>query len=90
MHTSKFTKCLTSTVIFQYHLDRWCKLQIHTIDRLSDLGVGIHTDDKQDGLHRKLKMTHVDFSILNNHVTVAYLRFMKSTNFYVIKKKNFK
>ena len=43
MHTSKLTKCLTSIVIFQYLLVRWCKLQIYTIDRPSDLSVGAYT-----------------------------------------------
>ena len=41
MHTSKLTKCLTSIVIFQYYLVRWCKLPIHIIGRLADLSVGI-------------------------------------------------
>ena len=74
MHTSKLIKCSTSVVIFHYHLFRWVKSQIHTIDRLSDLSVGrcIHTGYKQEGLHRELKMTHIDFGILNSHVTIIY------------------
>ena len=35
-------------------------------------------------------MTHIDFVILNSHLIVIYLRFIKSTNFYVIKQKNLK
>ena len=35
-------------------------------------------------------MTHMDFAILNNYVTVIYLRFMKSSNFFVIKRNNLK
>ena len=35
-------------------------------------------------------MTHIDFVILNGHLIVIYLRFIKSTNFYVIKQKNLK
>ena len=42
MHTSKLTKRLTSIVIFQYHLARWCKLRIHTIGRPSDLTVSVY------------------------------------------------
>ena len=33
-------------------------------------------------------MTDIDFSILSGYVTVIYLRFIKNTNFYVIKQKN--
>ena len=93
MHTSKLTKCFTSIVIFQYHLVRWCKLQIHTIGRPSDLSVGVYTQviNMHTGyLHRELTMTHIDFSILSNHVTVIYLRFIKSTNFYVVTQKKIK
>ena len=39
----------------------------------------IHTGYKPEGLNRKLKMTHIDFAILNSHVTVIYLRFIKIT-----------
>ena len=42
-------------------------------------------------MHReivKLKMTHINFVTLNSHVTVIYVRFIKSTYFYVVKLKN--
>ena len=42
-------------------------------------------------------MTHIDFVILNSHVTVIYLRFIKSTSFFfffftfcVVKQKKLK
>ena len=35
-------------------------------------------------------MTYINFAILNSHVKVIYLRFTKSTNFYVVKEKNLK
>ena len=36
-------------------------------------------------------MTHIDFGILNSHVSVIYLlRFIKSTNFYMVKQKKIK
>ena len=35
-------------------------------------------------------MTRIDFAILNSYVTVIYLRFIKTTNFYVVKQKNLK
>ena len=35
-------------------------------------------------------MTHIDFVILNSHVTVIYLRIIKSTNFFCGKIENFK
>ena len=38
-------------------------------------------------LPRQLKMTHVKFAILNSHVTVTYLRFIKNTYFYAVKEK---
>ena len=43
MHTSKLTKYLTSLVILYCHLVRWCKLEIHTNGRPSDLSVGVYT-----------------------------------------------
>ena len=42
-------------------------------------------------MHRetvKLKLTHINFVTLNSHVTVIYVRFIKSTYFYVVKLKN--
>ena len=65
MHTSKLTKSLTSIVIFQYHLVRWCELEINTIGRPS----GIHKGYKQESLQWELNMTHTDFANLNSHVT---------------------
>ena len=82
--TSKLIKCWISIVIFQYHLVRWCKLQIHAIGRASDLGVGVCTHD----INKKVYMTHMGFPILNSHITVTYLKFIKSTNLYVVKQKN--
>ena len=55
-------------------------MQIHTVGRLSDLSVGLYTGYKQEGLHWELKMTLIDFAILNSN-----LRFIKNTNFYVVK-----
>ena len=52
MKTSKLTNCFTSTVIIKYHLEfagvaippicRCCKLEIHAIDRSSNLSVGVY------------------------------------------------
>ena len=36
----------------------------------------------------KLKLTHINFAILNSHVIVIYLRFIKSIYFYGVKQKN--
>ena len=36
----------------------------------------------------QLKLTHINFSILNSHVTVIFLRFIKNTYFYVVKQTN--
>ena len=33
-------------------------------------------------------MTYMDFAILNSHVTVIHLRFIKSTSFFVVKQKH--
>ena len=33
----------------------------------------------QEGLYGKLKMTDIDFAILNSHVTSVYLMFIKRT-----------
>ena len=51
MHTNKVTKCLTS-IIFQYHLARECKLKIHTIGRPSDLSVGVFTQPISKKVYR--------------------------------------
>ena len=46
---------------------------------------------KQEGVHqRQLKMTHINFAILNSHVTVISLTFIKNTYFYPVKKKKLK
>ena len=84
MYSSKLTKCFTSIVIFQYHLVRWCKLKIHITGRPS----GVHAGYQQESLQRELDMTYIDFTILNSHVTIIYLRFIKSINFYVVRQKN--
>ena len=34
-------------------------------------------------------MTHIDFVILNSYSINIYLRFIKSTNLYVVKRKKF-
>ena len=68
MYTSKLTKSFTSIIIFQYHLVRWCKLEIDTIGKPS----GIQTGYKQESLQRNLNMTHIDFSILYSHVAVIF------------------
>ena len=43
MYTSKWIKCLTLTVIFHCHLNRWNKLKIHAIGGPSYLSVGVYT-----------------------------------------------
>ena len=35
----------------------------------------------------RVKITHIDFDILNNRVTVIYLRFIKSTYFDAVKQE---
>ena len=35
-------------------------------------------------------MTYMDFAILNSHVIVIYLRFVKGNNFYVVKQEKLK
>ena len=37
----------------------------------------IHTGYKQKGPHMELKMTQIDFSVLNSHVTVIYKIYQK-------------
>ena len=50
----------------------------------------MHTSYKQEGQHRGLKMAYIDFNLLDSHATVIYLKFIKSTKFYVVKQKNSK
>ena len=66
--------------IFNYHLVRWYKLQIHTIDGPSDLRLEARRSTQ--GV-----MTHIDFLILNSHVTVICLQFIKKTYLCMVKKK---
>ena len=47
----------------------------------------MRTGYQEEGLHSELKVTCVDFATLNSHLKVIYLRFIKSTNFYVVKQK---
>ena len=89
MHTSKLNICLTSFIIFQYHLVRWgVNWNIQLVDLQIFSGCTIHTGYKQESLQRELKMTHIDFAILNSHVTVIYLR--SKAPFFVVKQKNLK
>ena len=45
---------------------------------------------KQEKIYKQgqLKLPHINFAILNSHVTIIYLRFIKSIYFYVVKQKN--
>ena len=56
MHIGKLTKRLTLIVIFQYHIARWWKLEIHTIGRSS----AIHTGYKQEILQRERERVKYD------------------------------
>ena len=39
------------------------------------------------GYEGQLKLTHINLAVLNIHVTVTYLRFIKNTYFYAVKEK---
>ena len=88
VHASKLTKCLTSIVIFQYRLVRWCKFEIHTIGR-HEGHEGIHTGYQQESLQSELNMIHIDFAILNSHVTVIFKNYQKH-KFFCGKTEKFK
>ena len=47
---------------------------------------------KQEKIYAKgqLKLIHIVFAILNSHIRVIYLRFVRNTYFYVAKQKNWK
>ena len=57
--------------------------------KLMDLNISYGcTKDIKQGLNTgtvKIKLNHINFVILSNHVTVIYLRFIKNIYFYVIK-----
>ena len=57
--------------------------------KLMDLNISYGcTKDIKQGLNTgtvKIKLNHINFIILSNHVTVIYLRFIKNIYFYVIK-----
>ena len=55
----------------------WCKLKIYAVGAPSDL-MGYTLVIMQEGLHKqgKLKLININFTILNSHVTVVYLRFL--------------
>ena len=72
MYTNKL-KCLTPCQVVQVpNSYEWQAFR-------SQCGC-MNTNYKQKYLQRELKITHIDFIILNSHVTVIYLRFIKSTN----------
>ena len=86
MRTNKLTKRLTSSVIFHYHLVSWYKMQIHATPDLQ-ISVLVYTPAK---LSKKVytgtvKMAHINFFLLNTHVTVLHFRINKTTNFYRVK-----
>ena len=75
---------MTSVIIFHCDLASWDKLQIHTSCWTFNFHVGVHTYAiKQEIVYTQgqLKLTHMNFAILNSHVTVMYLRFIKNTIF---------
>ena len=53
--------------------------------KLVDL-VGVHQAIKQEKVYtqEQLKLIHINFSILNSHVTVIYLRFIKNIYFHAV------
>ena len=67
-------------VTFRYHLVTWCKLQIYAVGASSGfMWVYQLQAFKQENTFTKgqLKLTHMNFVILNSYVTVIYLRFIK-------------
>ena len=44
MHTNKFTKCLTSSFTFHYHLASWYKSQVNSARDLQISSVGAYTE----------------------------------------------
>ena len=81
---------MASILIFHYHLENWCKLQSHAAGEPSDFVRVYVWAMKQEKFYTQgeLKLNHKNFTILNSHVTVIYLRFIKNTYFYVVKQKN--
>ena len=74
-----------------YHLVSWCKLQIHGVGGPSDLMCMLHRlSSKKVYTQWQLKFAHIIFLILNSHVTVTYLSFIKNSYFYAVKQKNWK
>ena len=64
-------------MIFLYQRVIWCKLKIYAVGAPLDL-MGYTQVITQEGLHKqgKLKLININFTILNSHVTVVYLRFL--------------
>ena len=55
----------------------------------SDLSLGVYTGyQAKRSTEGQLKMTHIQFAILNSNVTVIYLRSIKNNYFYPVKQKN--
>ena len=90
MHTNKLTTNvwhhLSSFITITTSGGTSCKF-IQLVDLQSSVWVYTHklwarrsTQGVKNDPHR--------FAILNNHITVTYLRFIKNTKFYVVKQKN--
>ena len=61
----------------------------YKIMKVVDLSVGVYTVSKaRRSIQGQLEMTHIIFGIMNSHVTVAHLRFIKSTHFHAVKQIN--
>ena len=76
-------------VIFQYHLVNWCKLKIHAIGVPSDFMWVYTCYQSTEGLQTvTVKIELHEIVILNSHITVIYLRFIRNTYFYVVQQKN--
>ena len=92
MRTSKLNKFWHRLSSFITHPVSYCKLQIHAVDDRFNVGV-LARAIKQENVYTQgqLKLTHINFVILNSYVTVTYFRFIKKHLFLDSKKqKNWK
>ena len=66
-----------------------CKIQTHAVGNPNISCECVHTDyQARKGLHAwRVKIDPHKFVISNSHVTVIYLRFIKNSYFYAVKRK---
>ena len=90
--------CHKNLAVYHENAHQWtdinCHLHFHVLSGTNYKFMQLPIGGAYTKIMRKklitegVKMTHIGFVIINSHVTVIYLRFIKNTYFYAVKQQN--